>query len=824
LIVGDWEPVDTVAAAEMIKTRLEFVKAFVYENGWSRDWPLAADGERRKLLKEVKLLLVSFEECKILSCGVRDWLMRFVIRHLAQYEVSECRLVETPQSICFLECGELSEVIDLLKLIKCERDDGADVVSRAVDSSLGRARVKEKIEFDDQFSSMLLDKRLLRGEISSFDDEGTIGFCGEDVYYAKTHPQGDDFITWLLDFPLIDESFEFPRSIRAYNLDIWVAVLRAIHFTCRDLGAKYAKKLNILGYDACLVDAINLCVCENERRNNVPEHEWNKYAYLLHKECEERGTKEPYCSLNTHMFLCAVKDVLEEASHPTFYFPDLGDCMKLIHGNKDVSDERVWKSMDLLRSVVANKVPLADSKILLVENSRISLLNDLIRLSVFDHRSYILNLLKRCLRDKLDGIVDMDTKAKVAAAGADLLSEKSQEKEKNSGSKKRKHGNKKRTSTSLSSLHDPKVKHEHPVNLEPDGTHLSLEDDVEESAVEPECTNETAKDMQTMPGQESLSKPLESALREGPARSNLALDMTLKALCNIKVLKEYLVHNRNQFPDNMEEQVPFALGNFFAAFASNQMKEEGLYSYLLGNVLASLEEAHLMSSNASELLVAILEFWPCWKIPEIQSVVTHLFTVEEYERMSCSKCRKKPNYPEQSSYGIVMAADSIRDLKSAFGKIKFEDILKVIRMEEKMLCDIKTGGCGKANFVHHIITTRPPIFTIVLEWEKDETEKEISETTNALEWEIDLSTLYEGLQANTKYRLVSMVGCGGEDGEHICMAFKKNRWVSFRHEALAKKAVGSWKSVVKFCGETKFRPEILFYQAVLGSSGENFDV
>lgn len=34
--------------------------------------------------------------------------------------------------------------------------------------------------------------------------------------------------------------------------------------------------------------------------------------------------------------------------------------------------------------------------------------------------------------------------------------------------------------------------------------------------------------MQTMPEEDSLSKPLESALGEGPARSNLALDMTLK--------------------------------------------------------------------------------------------------------------------------------------------------------------------------------------------------------------------------------------------------------------------------------------------------------
>ena len=47
--------------------------------------------------------------------------------------------------------------------------------------------------------------------------------------------------------------------------------------------------------------------------------------------------------------------------------------------------------------------------------------------------------------------------------------------------------------------------------------------------------------------------------------------------------------------------------------------------------------------------------------------------------------------------------------------------------------------------------------TLVLEWEKSETEKEISETTKALEWEIDISRLYEGLEPNTNYRLVSMV-------------------------------------------------------------------
>jgi len=47
--------------------------------------------------------------------------------------------------------------------------------------------------------------------------------------------------------------------------------------------------------------------------------------------------------------------------------------------------------------------------------------------------------------------------------------------------------------------------------------------------------------------------------------------------------------------------------------------------------------------------------------------------------------------------------------------------------------------------------------TLVLEWEKSETEKEISETTKALDLELDISRLYVGLEPNTNYRLVSMV-------------------------------------------------------------------
>ncbi|XP_010510750.1 PREDICTED: uncharacterized protein LOC104786966 [Camelina sativa] len=812
---GSWEPVDTVAAVEMIKNQFGEVKSFSYKNGWSNEWPLATDEMRSKLLKEIKFFLVMFCDLKILSCSIRDWMKLYPVRHLGKLNVSEqilvdSHLVETPQSICFLECHELSQILNFLKRIKCERDDGTNIVCRAVDRILDSTRAKESIDFDPEFSLLLLDRRLLKSSNNDpHDDEGTINVFDPNVHYGKAHAQGDDIVSWLTDYNSVEKTF--PKPIREHNLYIWVAVLRAIQFTCRNLETKYAKKLKVLDYSKALLVAENLCKGENERRRNLQEEEWNSYASLLCNRCEERV---PRNSLATNFFLCAVQDVLQGASDLTLDLPDFEGCMNIIREHKNLSDDIVVKSLRILKSVVTFKVLLIDSRILLVDNSRISLLNDLTRLSIVDNRTYIVQLLKPFL---LNEIVNMESKAKSDAAEAELLLE-----EEKSRSKKMKKNSKKRTSTSMSCPLYKTVKDKPSVNLEPESTSPSLT--VNEDSMEPgntlasegcrlEISSNTVDQEQgirNLPGEDSQSKHLESALGEAAARYNSALDMTLKALLNIKILKEDLMQ---AFQDHLEDQDPSALQNFFTAFVSEEIKNEGVYSYLLSDLLASLEEAISMSSGASEVLVAILEFWHCWKNAEIDSLVTRLFTLEENERMSCRSCRKKPNYPEQSSYGIVIAADSTRDLNCALGNIKFVDILKVIRMEYKMLCDTTTGGCGITNFVHHIISKCPPIFTIVLEWKKSETGKEISETTKALDWEIDMSRMYEGLEPKTKYRLVSMVCCGEEE-EYFCIAYEKNRWVNLRRDALAGEDVGNWKSVVRFCGERKVRPEILFYEVV----------
>ncbi|KFK27937.1 hypothetical protein AALP_AA8G450500 [Arabis alpina] len=303
---GAWEPVNAVAAVEMMKNPLTKAGTFKSHKGWSKEWPLAVDDEERSnLLEEIKSLLMLIHDHKILSCSIRNWLINFPIRYLEKLDVSketlvDFHLVDTPQSICFLECHDLIHIRDILENINCERDDGTDLVCRAVGSFLSRTRVKEKIDFDPDFSVLLVDKRLLKSNCVPFDDEVTINVLDPDKHYANAQAKGDDIISWLVDDPSVDKIF--PRPIREHNLDIWLAVLRAVQFTCRTLGTKYAQKVHVLGYEAALTVVENLCMREDDRRKNLPEDEWNSYASLLCDRCEQ---SVPGNSLSSKSLLCA---------------------------------------------------------------------------------------------------------------------------------------------------------------------------------------------------------------------------------------------------------------------------------------------------------------------------------------------------------------------------------------------------------------------------------------------------------------------------------------------------------------------------------------
>jgi hypothetical protein len=42
----------------------------------------------------------------------------------------------------------------------------------------------------------------------------------------------------------------------------------------------------------------------------------------------------------------------------------------------------------------------------------------------------------------------------------------------------------------------------------------------------------------------------------------------------------------------------------------------------------------------------------------------------------------------------------------------FDELLKVVIMNDQLACDQDVGGCGKPNHIHHILSTPPHVFTV----------------------------------------------------------------------------------------------------------------
>ncbi|CAA7056002.1 unnamed protein product [Microthlaspi erraticum] len=214
-----------------------------------------------------------------------------------------------------------------------------------------------------------------------------------------------------------------------------------------------------------------------------------------------------------------------------------------------------------------------------------------------------------------------------------------------------------------------------------------------------------------------------------------ALDMILEALWKISVF----------FSD-------FLLG--FIRQPGYSLREDGEYvvppqRQFRDFLVSNLNLNHPLEGNdVHELFVSVLELLPRWRSEEEGTLHSKFESLAKY--------------------------------------FSFEEILKAISL--KQTCDKE--GCEKQNYVPRmIINNLPSVFAIGLEWEENETEGEIMDTTSVLKTEIDISQiyLYEGGSAFTKYHLVSMV-------------------------------IGDWNNVVSVFAAQKIRPTILFYENVMGRS------
>ncbi|XP_022551862.2 uncharacterized protein LOC111202920 isoform X2 [Brassica napus] len=281
----------------------------------------------------------------------------------------------------------------------------------------------------------------------------------------------------------------------------------------------------------------------------------------------------------------------------------------------------------------------------------------------------------------------------------------------------------------------------------------------------------------------------------------LALDMILKSLLKISAfLSDFLLEfcqetTHHSFTEDGEYAVP----------PSTQLRD-----FLLNN----LNVTHPLEANGVfDFLVTILDLLPLWRSVEEEPLSSKFEVYHQVAKKICNRCKLVTEYPVERSYGLIVVASSLREIKSAFKDFAFENILKVIRIALMMMpCDKE--GCGKQTYVERVISKLPPVFTIAVEWEKNETDEDIFATNSVLSTEIDISEIfkYEGDSLFTKYRLVSMVCWHGD--QYSCIAYENRSWVI--HFGIQNEVIGDWNRVLSIFAELKIRPEILFFENVMG--------